>query len=281
MTPRWLDDLARVLGTTGVPRRRLLRVVVGGTLGVGLARHRGDAGAQAACTQDTDCLPPGASPCTGARCEAGACVVVSVACVPGFTCCGGACVPACSPTQVLDADCQCVDTGPNAGEDNETPAADETPAVPTQVTPAAGADATAAVVSGRLAHIHAGSCGADEGRAVVQPLTDVTAPAGRHEGPSQAVVAETSFTPAMPRSLDELLATDHVIHIHRAAAASGTVILCGAIGGARDASGALAIGLQEHNGSGFTGVAYLAPSLTGGADATDVTVFVVQDLATH
>ncbi len=120
MTPRWLDDLARVLGTTGVPRRRLLRVVVGGTLGVGLARHRGDAGAQAACTQDTDCLPR-RLPVHGGAVQAGACVVVSVACVPGFTCCGGACVPACSPTQVLDADCQCVDTGPNAGKTTRRP----------------------------------------------------------------------------------------------------------------------------------------------------------------
>ena len=87
------------------------------------------------------------------------------------------------------------------------------------------------------------------------------------------MVAETSFTPAMPRSLDALLATDHAIHVHRAAAASGTVIVCGPIGGVHDASGALAIGLQERNGSGFTGVAYLAPSLTGGADATDLTFF--------
>lgn len=46
------------------------------------------------CSQDSDCLPAEADPCTGAFCDAGSCTYTNVACIPGYVCCGnGACCP--------------------------------------------------------------------------------------------------------------------------------------------------------------------------------------------
>jgi len=115
--------------------------------------------------------------------------------------------------------------------------------------------------------------------AVAQPLTNVDAPVGASEGQTQAVVAETSFTPAAPWSLDQLLADQYAIDVHLSTEEDGPSIVCGEIGGVRGPDGSLAIGLRKHDELGFTGIAFLAPSLTGDVETTDVTLFVAEDLA--
>ncbi len=44
------------------------------------------------CSEDSDCISADPDPCTGAVCDAGTCSYTSVACIPGYVCCGnGAC----------------------------------------------------------------------------------------------------------------------------------------------------------------------------------------------
>lgn len=122
----------------------------------------------------------------------------------------------------------------------------------------------------RPIHIHAGSC-PDVGE-VVQPLTDLAAPAGEVTGQASALQAEYSYT-LVPLALDAILAEDHAINVHESAENIGNYIACGDIGGVVDENGQLVIGLTEQNGSGFTGIAFL----TANADdpnATDVSVFI-------
>ena len=135
------------------------------------------------------------------------------------------------------------------------------------------ADAQAA--ASRPAHIHTGSCAEGELGDIVAPLTDVTAPTGQGAGQrNRAATAETSFT-TVALTLDEILADDHAINVHLSADQIETYIACGEIGGVVDpATGALVIGLREQNNSGFTGIAYLAPSATGAG--TDVSLFIAE-----
>jgi len=122
----------------------------------------------------------------------------------------------------------------------------------------------------RPVHIHAGDC-VNLGD-IVAPLTNLTAPSGRAEGQrNRAIPAESSFT-TVPMTLDQILASDHAINVHLSAAQIGTYIACGEIGGVRDANGALTIGLRELNNSGYTGIAYLAPTADG--TGTNVSVFI-------
>ena len=144
------------------------------------------------------------------------------------------------------------------------------PGLAQDATPAGGVEAAA----GRPAHIHAGSCEEGELGDIVAPLTDLTAPTGEPAGHEQAVRAETSFT-TVALTLDEILADDHAINVHLSADQIGTYIACGELGGVVDpATGALVIGLREQNNSGFTGIAYLAPSATGAG--TDVSLFIAE-----
>ena len=140
-------------------------------------------------------------------------------------------------------------------------------------TPRAGRGAQAAVA--RPAHIHSGTCEEGELGEIVFPLTELTAPAGEAVGQRRrAVVAESSFT-SVPAPLETILADPHAINVHLSAEEIGTYIACGEIGGAVDpATGAVAVGLRELNGSGFTGIAYLAPGADGAS--TDVSVFVAE-----
>ena len=142
------------------------------------------------------------------------------------------------------------------------------------VTP--GADETPAPATGRPVHVHTGSCGEELG-GVVQPLTNLDAPAGDAEGQGGAVVAESSFT-TVPMALDDMLAADHAINAHLSTEEAGTYIACGEIGGVRDATGSLVIGLKEQNDSGFTGIAFLAPNVAD-ATQTDISVFIAESLA--
>jgi hypothetical protein len=122
----------------------------------------------------------------------------------------------------------------------------------------------------RPAHVHTGTC--DEVGEVVAPLEDLVAPVGDAAGHLDAVVAETSFT-NVPLPLDAILAADHVINVHQSADEIDVYIACGAIGGVLDANGALVIGLDEQDGSGNRGIAYLSPGADGAS--TDISVFMV------
>jgi uncharacterized cupredoxin-like copper-binding protein len=124
----------------------------------------------------------------------------------------------------------------------------------------------------RPSHIHAGDC--DELKEVVQPLTALTVPSENVRGNADAVVAEAAFT-NIPQTLDELLASDHSVKVHLSKDEITVYLVCGDIGGAVDANGALIVGLKELDGSGYTGIAYLAPGPNGG---TDVSVMIAKVL---
>jgi hypothetical protein len=128
------------------------------------------------------------------------------------------------------------------------------------------------VVASRPGHIHTGTC--DEVGEVVGPLENLTAPVGDTVGQASAMVAQTSFT-NVPLTLDQVLAEDHVVNLHLSDEEIAVYIACGEIGGVLDANGALVIGLGETDGSGFSGIAYLAPGADGAS--IDVSVFLVED----
>jgi hypothetical protein len=112
----------------------------------------------------------------------------------------------------------------------------------------------------RPSHVHEGDC--DEPGAVVQGLTPLTVPSGPTAGNDEAVLAEAAFS-SIPLSVDEMLAADHSLKVHLSAEQIDVYLVCGDIGGALDADGALIVGLKEQDGSGYTGIAYLVPNASG------------------
>jgi hypothetical protein len=128
-----------------------------------------------------------------------------------------------------------------------------------------------AVTAPRPAHIHVGNC--NEIGEVVAPLTELTGATGgdRVGQANRAMTAESSFT-SVPLTLDAILGADHAINVHLSAEEIDTYIACGEIGGSLSPDGALIIGLRELNGSGFTGIAFLAPGADGAS--TDVSTFI-------
>src|SRR5262249_36787430 len=112
----------------------------------------------------------------------------------------------------------------------------------------------------RPSHIHNGDC--KELGEIIQPLNPLTAPTGEVVGNTDAIVAEAALT-VVPQTLPELLATKHAIKVHLSKEQIQTYLACGDIGGVVDATGALIIGLKEVGNSGYTGIAYLAPSSGG------------------
>jgi hypothetical protein len=124
----------------------------------------------------------------------------------------------------------------------------------------------------RPSHIHSGDC--DELGPVVQPLTFLTVPEGEVLGNSDAVVAEAAFT-NIPQPLSELVAEDHALKVHLSRDKIQIYLACGDIGGTVDANGALIVGMKEIGGSGYAGIAYLAPGRAGG---TDISVMIAQML---
>lgn len=121
-----IDRWARVVATRGAGRRDALRLLGATAAGwLALLARRGTLAAQdappaaAGCRQDGDCVDPDRDPCTGARCEGGACTFSSVLCAPGFVCCGnGECCleDDTGPGQCAsDADCADGDADPCTG----------------------------------------------------------------------------------------------------------------------------------------------------------------------
>ena len=127
--------------------------------------------------------------------------------------------------------------------------------VPGETAPAAAAQVVGADRVARPATLHAGSC--DNLGDPVETLLEATYPVGDFTGQPSAVVAETSFT-RVPRFLGDLIATPHAINISQSFDAPDVSIACGDIGGVVDEIGGYVIALPQRNGSGFTGVAYLA-----------------------
>jgi hypothetical protein len=136
------------------------------------------------------------------------------------------------------------------------------------------------------AHIHSGTC--MELGDVVYPLTDVAGPdamASPSSSPAamdmmdmdegtpmagmdeSAEVVATSMTD-VEAALDDILAAEHAINVHESAENIGNYIACGDVTG-EVTDGTLEIELQELNGSGYSGEAYLVDN---GDGTTTVTV---------
>jgi hypothetical protein len=124
----------------------------------------------------------------------------------------------------------------------------------------------------RPSHVHEGDC--DEPGGVVQGLTPLTVPSGASAGNSEAVLAEAAFS-SIPLTVDDMLASDHSLKVHLSAQQIDVYLVCGDIGGALDADGALIVGLKEQDGSGYTGIAYLVPNASG---QTSVSVMIAKVL---
>jgi hypothetical protein len=121
-------------------------------------------------------------------------------------------------------------------------------------------------------HIHSGNC--DELGEVVAPLTDLTTPEGDRVGQRNRAAQGTASYTNVPLTLDAILAEDHAINAHLSADQIDVYIACGEVGGVMAPDGTLTIGLREIGGSGYTGIAYLAPGADGAS--TDVTVFLAE-----
>lgn len=119
-------------------------------------------------------------------------------------------------------------------------------------------------------HVHAGTC--LELGDIVEPLGDVAPLSeGEAQGAASAVPVEQSRTEiALP--LADILAAPHAINFHRSAQAIAEYIACGDIGGRLDGD-TLTIGLQEMNGSDFSGVAILEED----GPETEVTVYLFEE----
>lgn len=115
--------------------------------------------------------------------------------------------------------------------------------------------------------LYEGSCA--EFGDVAQVLNDATFPSGEAQGQASAVVSETSFT-RVPFLLQELIDNPFAINVAASADESGLSIVCGDIGGIYDELGAYVIALPERNGSGYHGIAYIAPDPQTGRSSISV-----------
>ncbi len=136
-------------------------------------------------------------------------------------------------------------------------------------------DATPAADAGHPGHIHSGNCQDGGLGDVIQPLANAVEPEGDAVGQSGGVSTAMSMS-NVPMTLDDILADDHAINFHLSTEEIGTYIACGEVGGVLDANGALTVGLREVKGSGYAGIAYLAPGADG--TSTDVSVFLAEGL---
>lgn len=141
-----------------------------------------------------------------------------------------------------------------------TPGALATPATPVAID-------FGQLVAQRPLEVHAGSC-AEPGETIAT-MTPLETPEGEAQGQGEAIEAESAYT-SLPIPLESLLSGQTSISVRLSDAEIETVIACGEIGGVRSEGGSLVVKLSERNGSGFTGIAFLAP---GDAGSTGASVF--------
>jgi hypothetical protein len=118
------------------------------------------------------------------------------------------------------------------------------------------------LVAERPAEIVAGDCEAPGEPVAI--LTALTTPEGEAQGQARAIEAERSFT-AVPVPIADLLAGQTSILALLSPDASDVAIACGEIGGVPSEGGSIVVKLTEQGGSGFSGIAFLAPDDAGGA----------------
>jgi hypothetical protein len=121
------------------------------------------------------------------------------------------------------------------------------------------------IVGERPAQIVAGGCAAP-GEAVAA-LTPLTTPEGEAQGQGEAIEAERSYT-IVPLPLEDLLAGQTSVEVLLSAEESEVAIACGELGGAQGETGSIVVKLSERNGSGFSGIAFLAPGEPGTTGAS-------------
>lgn len=126
-----------------------------------------------------------------------------------------------------------------------------------------GVSAQDLVDAAHPAHIHRGSC-ADLDPNPEFPLADVE----RVSPEADLGSVEVGIT-SIDVSLEELATEPFAINLHASTENVETYIACGDIAGTV-VDGMLAVGLNEVNGSGYSGVAVLSAASTGG---TDVAVY--------
>lgn len=121
------------------------------------------------------------------------------------------------------------------------------------------------LVTERPGEVLSGSC--DEPGETIASLTPLEAPEGEAQGQGAAIEAESSYT-TIPIPLESLLSGQSSIALLLSEEASETVVACGEIGGVVGEDGSLVVKLSERNGSGFTGIAFLAPGDPGTTGAS-------------
>jgi hypothetical protein len=124
------------------------------------------------------------------------------------------------------------------------------------------------LVALRPAEVISGTC--DEPGETIASLTPLETPEGEAQGQGGAIEAESSYT-TIPIPLESLLSGQTTITMFLSEEASETVVACGEIGGALGEDGSLVVKLSERNGSGFSGIAFLAP---GDPGTTGASVFI-------
>jgi hypothetical protein len=101
----------------------------------------------------------------------------------------------------------------------------------------------------------------------IASLTALETPEGEAQGQGAAIEAESSYT-TVPIPLESLLTGETNITVLLSNEASETAVACGEIGGVLSEGGSLVVKLSERNGSGFSGIAFLAPGDPGTTGAS-------------
>ena len=121
------------------------------------------------------------------------------------------------------------------------------------------------LVASRPAEVLSGTC--DEPGETIATITPLETPEGEAQGQGAAIEAESSYT-TIPIPLESLLSGQTTITALLSEEASETVVACGEIGGVLGEDGSLVVKLSERNGSGFSGIAFLAPGDPGTTGAS-------------
>jgi hypothetical protein len=126
----------------------------------------------------------------------------------------------------------------------------------------------------RSVSLHEGTCltpGAE-----VASLNNLRSPDGVKNGSDDADRTEYGYTPNVPLSISELVATDHVIIVRGDDDdddSNDEIIACGAVGGVTDDNGSLVVALGDDD-SGTAGIAVFSPNPVD-PSTTQASIFIV------